>query len=252
MAQDPSRERNEYGLFLFFDNLKLLLSTISSFEEAERCNNLSFEDLDLAADRVRTAAETIQLLTSEIGNNEDFIDVASILNLSLIKVRNLIDQLQQYRNGMLDFHSERAYSSPPDSRRNGPGRPPYVIEEEQIRFLRETHFSWKKISDLLGVSESTLWRRRLMYGMTDQEESSWTQISDSDLENIVKEIQELTPNIGQARLVGALRSRGLNIPRWCAEKLSSNSRSCWDSFTVAICNLQKKIQRSYAKCSVAH
>lgn len=37
-----------------------------------------------------------------------------------------------------------------------------------------------------------------MYGMTDQEESSWTQISDSDLENIVKEIQELTPNIGQA------------------------------------------------------
>lgn len=86
MAQDPSRERNEYGLFLFFDNLKLLLSTISSFEEAERCNNLSFEDLDLAADRLRTAAETIQLLTSEIGNNEDFIDVASILNLSLIRL----------------------------------------------------------------------------------------------------------------------------------------------------------------------
>ena len=29
----------------------------------------------------------------------------------------------------------------------------------------------------------------------------------------MKEIQELTPNIGQARLVDALRSRGLNIPR---------------------------------------
>ena len=175
---------------------------------------MSFEDIDQAADRLRTAAETIQLLTSDIGNNEDFTDVASVLNLTLTEVMNLIDQLQQYKNEMSDFFGERAYRSLPDSRRNGPGRPHYVIEEEQIRFLREMHFSWKKISDLLGVSESTLRRRRLMYGMTDQEESSWTQISDSDLENIVKEIQELTPNIGQARLVGALRSRGLNIPRW--------------------------------------
>ena len=152
-AYTSSRERNEYGLFLFFDNLKILLSTVSSFEEAERCNNLTFEDVDQAADRLRTAAETIQLLTADIGNNEDFTDVASILNLSLIKVRNLIDQLQQYRNEVLDFFGERAYSSSSDSSRNGPGRPPYVIEEE------------------------------------------------------------LTPNIGQARLVGALRSRGLYIQR---------------------------------------
>ena len=104
-AYTSYRERNEYGLFLFFDNLKILVSTVSSFEEAERCNNLFFEDVDQAADRLRTAAETIQLLTADIGNNEDFTDVASILNLSLIKVRNLIDQLQQYRNEMLDFFS---------------------------------------------------------------------------------------------------------------------------------------------------
>ena len=90
-AYTPSRERNEYRLFLFFDNLKILLSTVSSFEEAERCNNLTFEDVDQAADRLRTVAETIQLLTADIGNNEDFTDAASILNLSLIKVRNLID-----------------------------------------------------------------------------------------------------------------------------------------------------------------
>ena len=70
---------------------------------------MSFEDVDHAPDRLRTAAETIQLLTTDIGNNKDFTDVASILNLSLIKVRNLIDQLQQYRNEMLDIFGERAY-----------------------------------------------------------------------------------------------------------------------------------------------
>ena len=53
-----------------------------------------------------------------------------------------------------------------------------------------------------------------MYGMTDLEESSWTQITDSDLNRIIQEIQELMPNIEQARLLGALRSRGLNTQRW--------------------------------------
>jgi len=53
-----------------------------------------------------------------------------------------------------------------------------------------------------------------MYGTTNLEESSWTQITDSDFNRIVQEIQELTLTIGQARLLGALRIRGLNIQRW--------------------------------------
>ena len=214
MARDLARERNEHGLFIFFDNFRLLLSTISSFDEAERCNSLLFEDIDQAADRLITAAETIQLVMSDIENNNDLTDVTSILNMTLMKVRNLSDQLQQYRNEKSDSIGEKAFSSLTESGKDGPGRPRYVIEEDQIRFLREIHFPWKKIADLLGVSESTLRRRRLMYGMTDLEESSWTQITDSDLSRIVQEIQELTPNIGQARLLGALRSRGLNIQRW--------------------------------------
>ena len=48
-------------------------------------------------------------------------------------------------------------------------------------------FPWKKTADLLGVSESSL-TRTLVYGMTDLEESSWTQITDSDLNRIVQEI----------------------------------------------------------------
>ena len=119
-----------------------------------------------------------------------------------------------HRHGAPDLTRETAYCSPTISTCNGPGRPRYVIEEEKIRFLRELHFPWKKIADLLGVSESTLRRRRMMYGITGDEDLSWTQISDTDLEKIVQEIQTLTPNIGQARLLGALRSRGLNIQRW--------------------------------------
>ena len=57
-------------------------------------------------------------------------------------------------------------------------------------------------------------RRRMICGMTGDEDLSWTKISDTDLEKTVQEIQDLTPNIGQARLLGALRSRELNIQRW--------------------------------------
>ena len=83
MARNPARACNEHELFLFFDNFKLLLSTISTFGEAERYNNLLFEDIDQAADRLITAAETIQLLISDIENNEYSTDVSSVLNLIL-------------------------------------------------------------------------------------------------------------------------------------------------------------------------
>ena len=95
MARTPARERNEHGLFSFFESLKFLLSTIASFEEAERCNNLALEDVEQAADRLISSAETIQLLILDTANSNDLTPVTSIL--TLIKVRNLSDQLQQYR-----------------------------------------------------------------------------------------------------------------------------------------------------------
>ena len=36
-------------------------------------------------------------------------------------------------------------------------------------------------------------------------------ITDDELERTARQIQDLTPNIGQVRLLGAVRSRGLNI-----------------------------------------
>ena len=61
-------------VFFFFDNFKLLLLTIASFEQAVRSNSLSSEDIEQDADRLITAAETI---------HNDLNDVASILNPTL-------------------------------------------------------------------------------------------------------------------------------------------------------------------------
>ena len=59
----------------------------------------------------------------------------------------------------------------------GAGRPRIIIQDEQIHFLRSLHFSWEKIAWLLGVSESTLRRRRQEMHMTDNEHTTWTNIT---------------------------------------------------------------------------
>ena len=69
-------QRTQWTRFVYI--FLLLLSTASSFEETERCNNLSFEDNDQTAD-------TIHFIISDIGDNGDFPDVTSILKLTVIK-----------------------------------------------------------------------------------------------------------------------------------------------------------------------
>ena len=94
----------------------------------------------------------------------------------------------------------------------GPGRPQVEVSKEQLEFLRLMHFSWSKIANILGVSLSTINRKREYWQMND-EISQWSQISDEELDNIVGEIRRLTPNIGERRLVGALRCRHIRVQR---------------------------------------
>lgn len=90
--------------------------------------------------------------------------MTSIPNLTVITVRNLVAELQKCRNKMSDFISERACRSPLDSRRNGSGRTPYVIEEEQIRFFKRNvlfmekniRFAWGKW-EYPQKDESNVW-----------------------------------------------------------------------------------------------
>ena len=136
------RERNESGLFLFFHNLKSLLGSVASFEEQSRSQGLSVEEIDQAVDRLNTAADTLQLLITDIDGNDAFADVTINLNTIVDKVRRLSNILQHHSNNTSASAWENSYNCPIASTDNRPGCPHYVIREEQIRFLRELHFSW--------------------------------------------------------------------------------------------------------------
>ena len=98
MSRIINRERNESGLFLFFENLKSLLGSVALLEERSRSQGLSVEDVDEAVDRLKIAADTLQLLITDIDNNDAFFGVTASLNTTVSKVRLLSTILQQYNN----------------------------------------------------------------------------------------------------------------------------------------------------------
>lgn len=91
------------------------------------------------------------------------------------------------------------------------GRPLINVDFEDIEFLRQLRFSWTKISEILGISRSTLYRRLRQEDVT--EHLSYSNISDTALDSIVEQIKERHPNDGERLMIGHLMSRGICVPR---------------------------------------
>lgn len=64
---------------------------------------------------------------------------------------------------------------------------------------------------MIGVSRITLHRRRIELGL--EEEIRYSEIDDGELDVFVRSILELSPNSGEVMMQGALRGRGVNVPR---------------------------------------
>ena len=86
------------------------------------------------------------------------------------------------------------------------GRPSYDITKAQIEQLRDTGMNWKSIANFFGVSERTLHRRRVVYGI----EASFTNIK---LDDQVRDILRLTPYSGESYVRGSLKRRQVNVQR---------------------------------------
>ena len=90
------------------------------------------------------------------------------------------------------------------------GRPFLHINIDQVEMLRHVGYTWQEVADAIGVSRTTLWRRLQEQNVTL---SSYTDISDHDLDDLVKTIQHNFPNAGLAMTQGHLRSEGVCVQR---------------------------------------
>lgn len=93
------------------------------------------------------------------------------------------------------------------------GRPRFSIPGEQIDGLRRLHFTWKKIAEMLGVSERTVRRRRQELGQEIGQTVSYSDIDDGDLDTHIQHILHYSPNSGERMVIGALKGFGIKVQR---------------------------------------
>ena len=80
----------------------------------------------------------------------------------------------------------------------------------QVEFLREMHYSWDKVADVLMVSRSTLWRRLNELGISL---SSYSNITDSELDGVMGILVRDYPQNGVVMMWGHLRSISIFVTR---------------------------------------
>ena len=90
------------------------------------------------------------------------------------------------------------------------GRPSIHINVDYVELLHGAGYTLTDIACALQISRTTLWRRLQELSITLK---GYSDISDSELDTIVRCYQESNPNCGQAMLSGYLNSRGIIIQR---------------------------------------
>ena len=90
-----------------------------------------------------------------------------------------------------------------------PGRPKFMVTENQLLYFVEHGFTAVDTSRMLGVSESTIRRRLQEFNI--ESTRPFRAMSDLDLDNTVKNIKEQFPNAGYRMMLGHLRSREIRV-----------------------------------------
>ena len=91
------------------------------------------------------------------------------------------------------------------------GRSKIEIDIQDIEFLRNLRFTWTKIAELLRLSRSTLYRRLKEGGLSSA--TSFTIISNQELDIIIRDIKVQHPHDGERLMAGHLLRLGILVPR---------------------------------------
>lgn len=90
------------------------------------------------------------------------------------------------------------------------GRPRLDVDLDDVEFLCSLKLSLTKVSSLLGVSRSTIYRRMLEEGRVI---GSYTQMTDTALDSIVQRLKVDHPNDGEVLMGGHLARIGVRVTR---------------------------------------
>ena len=182
------RERNENGFSLFLQRFKGILQLLST-NDGYGQNSISDVKHHL---HECYGTVSLLLLDSRQGRAVGILnaeEIRPILETLKNCCRDLINLLPDFNDESLEEENDTQTNGyAPLSVEDGRvGRPKYLITREQLEHLRNLFFTWTKISEMLGVSVSTIQRRRREFQLPDEVER-FTVISDDELDRIHQEV----------------------------------------------------------------
>ena len=89
------------------------------------------------------------------------------------------------------------------------GRPRFEISKDQLEYFVEYELTCPDIAEALGVSVSTIKRRLREFNISIRD--TMTDISDTNLDAVVRNIQADFPNAGYRRMQSQLNLRGIKV-----------------------------------------
>ena len=193
MAEQLSSE----DLTEFFDSLRTAIERTASVYHASDLVGLEICER-------RLEENTRMLVAISLSQNSSLGDLFEVLEDSLaVLLRKTSDILNTS-----SFHQEE--KTPLAFSTSTGGRPAYNITKEMIVQLRETGMNWRSIATCLGISDQTLYRRRIEFGV----ENNFTEITDEELDRQIQQTLNLTPYSGETYVRGSLKGRGINVQRF--------------------------------------
>lgn len=149
--------------------------------------------------------------TVELSNNQDLSGILRDLNELLDCISALYEQWNSYLTIVDAQNPEDWYQVPTARVRPGRGgRPRFDISRDQLLYLKSLTFSWSEIASLLNVSRMTIYRRRRDCGLLDE---PLRTMNEDELRHFVEELRTQLPEVGEALVIGRLRSLGYHITR---------------------------------------
>lgn len=88
------------------------------------------------------------------------------------------------------------------------GRPSLQVDLEEVESMRKCGLSMTKISEIVGISRSTLYR-----ALEGTNLIGYTDITNQELDELVVRYKENHPHDGERMLIGYLRSQNIHLPR---------------------------------------
>ena len=89
------------------------------------------------------------------------------------------------------------------------GRPRFNIEKDQLSSLIEAGFTVAQVPELIGVSKRTIFRRMSEFDLSVR--ATYTDLTDMELDEIVKQVHVEFPTCGNKQMMGHLLSRGIRV-----------------------------------------